>query len=138
MEASAHMAKLIHVPQQIATYWPLFGPKVCTSTGVSPQEERCKEEICLDWTEAWGISTGNFGVPGSQGVVWKGGHRGTCLCGPKDSSSSGEGHGLSNVGAGFSKVGPSFLGQVLRTVLTPCWGRQEVTKGSVLPTSLAR
>lgn len=64
-------------------------------------------------------------------MVWKGGHRGTCLRGPKDSSSSGEGHGLSKVGAGFSKVGPSFLGQVLRTVLTPCWGRQEVTQGGL-------
>lgn len=65
-------------------------------------------------------------------MVWKGGHRGTCLRGPKDSSFCGEGHGQSKVGVGFSKVRPSCLGQVLRIVLTPCWGAgQEVTKGGL-------
>lgn len=69
MDALAYMAKLIRAPSTnshlLATLWA----KSLHIKSVSPRQEGHKEEICLNWTQAQGISTENFGVRGTQNVV---------------------------------------------------------------------
>lgn len=69
MDALAHMAKLIRAPSTrshlLATLWA----KGLHIKSVPPRWEGPKEGICLNWTQARGIFTGNFGVIGTQNVI---------------------------------------------------------------------
>lgn len=69
MDALARMAKLICALSTKSHPLAALRAKGLHIKSVPLWQEGHKEEICLNWTQARGISTGNFGVIGTQNVV---------------------------------------------------------------------